>query len=152
MSVDELCALPVSEIADTDCALFLWATFPQLPAALRVIHAWGFSYKTAAFLWVKTYRRSGTVVCGLGFWTRSCAEVCLFATKGHPKRKSASVHQLIVSPREEHSRKPDEVRTRILALLGDEPRIELFARQVTPGWDVWGNEVPSDCAALDMKE
>ena len=95
---------------------------------------------------------SGSVICGLGFWTRSCAEVCLFATKGHPKRKSASIHQPIVSPLEGHSRKPDEARTRILALLGDEPRIELFARQVTPGWDVWGNEVPSDCAVLDMEK
>ena len=76
----------------------------------------------------------------------------MFATKGRPKRKFASVHQLIVSPLEEHSRKPDEVREWILALLGDEPRIELFARQITPGWDVWGNEVPSDCAVLDMKK
>lgn len=149
MSAEELCALPVSDIADTDAVLFLWATFPQLPSALRVIRAWGFSYKTAAFLWIKTYRKSGKAVFGLGFWTRSCAEVCLLAVKGHPKRKNASVRQLLISPLEAHSKKPDETRERIVALCGDEPRIELFARQVAPGWDVWGNEVPSDCPILD---
>lgn len=114
-----------------------------------MIRAWGFSYKTAAFLWIKTYRKSGKAVFGLGFWTRSCAEVCLLAVKGRPKRKNASVRQLLISPLEAHSKKPDETRERIVALCGDEPRIELFARQVTPGWDVWGNEVPSDCPILD---
>lgn len=134
-------ALPVSAIADTDCVLFLWATFPQLPEALRLIKAWGFSYRTVAFVWLKTNRKTRTWFYGLGFWTRGNAEICLFAKRGHPKRKSAGIHQLIVSPVEQHSKKPDEARERIVALMGDLPRIELFARQETPGWDVWGNEV-----------
>lgn len=134
-------ALPVSAIADTDCVLFLWATFPQLPEALRLIKAWGFSYRTVAFVWLKTNRKARTWFYGLGFWTRGNAEICLFAKRGHPKRKSAGIHQLIVSPVEQHSKKPDEARERIVALMGDLPRIELFARQETPGWDVWGNEV-----------
>ncbi|OLR54972.1 hypothetical protein BHK98_02095 [Hornefia porci] len=144
MRLEELAALPVSDLADTDCALFLWATFPQLPEALRLIRAWGFSYKTVAFVWLKTNRKARTWFYGLGFWTRSNAEICLLATKGHPKRQAANIHQLIVSPVERHSRKPDEARDRIVALMGDLPRIELFARQKPPGWDVWGNEVNSD--------
>ena len=144
MRLEELAALPVSDLADTDCALFLWATFPQLPEALRLIRAWGFSYKTVAFVWLKTNRKARTWFYGLGFWTRSNAEICLLATKGHPKRQAANIHQLIVCPVERHSKKPDEARDRIEALMGDLPRIELFARQETPGSEVWGNEVNSD--------
>ena len=148
MRIEELCALPVAEIADRDCALFLWATFPQLPEALRLIQAWGFVYKTVAFVWLKQNRKALTWFYGLGFWTRSNAEICLLATKGHPKRQSAGIHQLVISPVEQHSKKPDEVREKIAALMGDVPRIELFARQQTPGWDVWGNEVENSTALL----
>lgn len=148
MRIEKLCALPVAEIADRDCALFLWATFPQLPEALRLIQAWGFMYKTVAFVWLKQNRKALTWFYGLGFWTRSNAEICLLATKGHPKRQSAGIHQLVISPVEQHSKKPDEVREKIAALMGDVPRIELFARQQTPGWDVWGNEVENSTALL----
>lgn len=148
MRIEELCALPVADIADRDCALFLWATFPQLPEALRLIQAWGFVYKTVAFVWLKQNRKALTWFYGLGFWTRSNAEVCLLATKGHPKRQSAGIHQLVISPVERHSKKPDEVREKIVELMGDVPRIELFARQQTPGWDVWGNEVENSTALL----
>lgn len=141
MSLAELSALPVHEIAEKDCALFLWATFPQLPEALRLIKAWGFVYKTVAFVWLKTNKKARTWFYGLGFWTRGNAEICLLATKGHPKRQAANIHQFIISPIEQHSKKPDETRDRIVALMGELPRIELFARQETPGWDVWGNEV-----------
>lgn len=148
MRIEELCALPVADIADRDCALFLWATFPQLPEALRLIKAWGFVYKTVAFVWLKQNRKALTWFYGLGFWTRSNAEICLLATKGHPKRQSAGIHQLVISPVERHSKKPDEVREKIVELMGDVPRIELFARQQTPGWDVWGNEVENSTALL----
>ena len=143
MSIDELCALPVAELAEKDCALFLWAMFPQLPAALRLIKAWGFSYKTVAFVWLKLNKKVRSWFYGMGFWTRGNAEICLLATKGKPKRRSAGVHQLIVSPIERHSQKPEEARDKIIALMGELPRIELFARQETPGWDVWGSEVNS---------
>ena len=148
MRIEKLCALPVAEIADRDCALFLWATFPQLPEALRLIKAWGFVYKTVAFVWLKQNRKALTWFYGLGFWTRSNAEICLLATKGHPKRQSAGIHQLVISPVERHSKKPDEVREKIVELMGDVPRIELFARQQTPGWDVWGNEVENSTVLL----
>lgn len=141
MSIDELCALPVAEIAAPDSALFMWATFPQLPEALRLIKAWGFNYKSVAFVWLKKNRKADSWFYGLGFWTRGNAEICLLATRGHPKRQAADVHQFIFSPIEAHSKKPDETRDKILSLMGDLPRVELFARQTPPGWDVWGNEV-----------
>ena len=143
MSIDELCALPVAEIAAPDSALFLWATFPQLPEALRLIREWGFTYKSVAFVWLKKNRKADSWFYGLGFWTRANAEVCLLATRGHPKRQAANIHQFIISPIESHSKKPDETRDKIVALMGDLPRVELFARQIPPGWDVWGNEVQS---------
>jgi len=144
MSLAEICALPVADIVAKDSVLFLWATFPLLSEALRVITAWGFTYKTVAFVWLKQNKKSPSWFYGMGFWTRGNAEVCLLATRGRPQRQSRSVHQLIVSPIEAHSKKPDAAREKIVALMGDLPRVELFARQQAPGWDVWGNEVESN--------
>ena len=143
MRLEDINALPVADLAAEDCVLFLWATFPMLKEALAVVEAWGFSYKTVAFTWVKENRKSPGLFWGLGYWTRANAEVCLLATRGSPKRQSAAVHQVILSPVEQHSKKPDAVRERIVTLMGDVPRVELFARQETLGWDVWGNEVSS---------
>lgn len=142
MGPEEIKALPVGDLADRDCVLFLWATLPMIQRALETIEAWGFTYKTTAFVWIKQNRRSNSLFWGMGYWTRSNAEICLLATRGSPKRISAGVHQVIVSPVEEHSKKPDEVRDRIVALVGDVPRIELFARQRADGWDAWGDELP----------
>ena len=121
MGIDELCMLPVADLAAPDSVLFLWATFPQLPEALRLINAWGFTYKSVAFVWLKKNRKSESWFYGLGFWTRGNAEVCLLATRGHPKRQAANVHQFIIAPIQEHSRKPDEARDKIVALMGDVP-------------------------------
>lgn len=146
MSIEEIKALPVGELADKNCALFMWLTFPCLYEALDVLKAWGFEYKTVAFVWVKKNRKSNGLFWGMGYWTRANAELCILATRGKPKRISPCVHQVIISHVEQHSKKPDEARDRIIALMGDLPRIELFARQAPKGWDVWGNEVNSDIA------
>ena len=151
MSIEDIRALPVAELADKDCALFLWVTFPTLREAMTVLDAWGFTYKTVAFVWIKENRQTPSLFWGLGYWTRSNAEVCILATKGSPKRFSAGVHQVIMSPIEQHSKKPDETRERILKLMGDVPRVELFARQTAPGWDVWGNEVTCTPTLTDWK-
>lgn len=143
MDIQDICSLPISEITEKDASLFLWVTFPQLPEAFKVMKAWGFAYKTVAFVWVKQNKSGKGFFFGLGHWTRSNAEICLLAVKGKPKRISNSVFQLIVSPLENHSKKPEEARKRIVELMGDLPRIELFARQESPGWDIWGNEVTS---------
>lgn len=126
--------------------LFLWVTFPTLLESFEVIRAWGFQYKTVAFVWIKQNKKSDGLFWGMGYWTRANAEICLLATKGHPKRVSKRVHQVVISHIEEHSKKPNEVRNRIVELTGDVPRIELFARQTYEGWDAWGNEVQSDIA------
>ena len=144
MSVKDICGLKVEEIAAKDCVLFLWATFPQLPEALRVIKAWGFQYKTVAFVWLKQNKSGKGWFFGLGFWTRGNAEICLLATKGKPHRNSNRVHQFLISPIRGHSQKPEEAREKIVELMGDLPRVELFAREKTEGWDTWGNEVESD--------
>lgn len=144
MSLADIRALPVADIADRDCALFMWATFPQLQEAFSVIKAWGFTYKTVAFVWVKQNKKSDSLFWGMGYWTRCNAELCLLATKGKPRRASAGVHQVIVSHVQEHSRKPKEVHKRIIQLMGDVPRAELFARRKADGFDVWGNEVESE--------
>ena len=143
MSMEDIKALPVGELADRDCALFLWMTLPMLREAWGVLDAWGFTFKTVAFVWIKLNRQANTLFTGMGYWTRANVEICILTTRGHPKRQARNVHQVIVSHIEEHSKKPDEVRRRIEALMGDVPRIELFARQYPPGWDVWGNEVES---------
>lgn len=139
MTIEEIQALPVSELADKDCALFMWITFPLLKESLSVLSAWGFKFKTIAFVWIKQNRKSDSLFWGMGYWTRANAEFCVLATKGKPKRMAKNVHQVIVSHIEEHSKKPDEARRRIVRLMGDLPRIELFARQKSAGWDVWGN-------------
>lgn len=140
----EIAALPVADLAAENCTLFMWATFPMLPDAFHVMAAWGFTYKTAAFVWVKTNKTAtDTDFFGMGNWTRANAEVCLLGVRGKPKRINAGVRQVIRRPIMGHSEKPPEVRDRIVELMGDVPRVELFARQVTPGWAVWGNEVES---------
>lgn len=141
---DAICAIPVSRIAAKDCTLFMWATFPMLPDAMKVMQAWGFKFKTCAFVLVKRNKKADTDFMGMGNWTRANAELCLLGVKGNPKRVSASVRQVIRSPIARHSEKPQEVRERIVELMGDLPRVELFARTKAIDWAVWGNEVESD--------
>jgi site-specific DNA-methyltransferase (adenine-specific) len=117
---------------------------PKLPLAIDTMIAWGFRYITCAFVWIKTNPKSGGIYSGLGYWTCGNAELCLLGKVGSPKRISSCVKQIVIAPRGRHSEKPDEVRNRIVQLIGDVPRIELFARKKTEGWNVWGLEVESD--------
>jgi N6-adenosine-specific RNA methylase IME4 len=144
MSINDICNLPINNLAAENSVLFIWTTGPMMKEAFEVIKAWGFKYKTIGFTWVKRNRKSPGWFWGCGHWTRSNSEICLLAVKGKPKRINASVHQIIETPVQEHSKKPDEVREKIVSLMGDLPRIELFARQKYPGWDAWGNEIESD--------
>ena len=143
MEVDEIRKLNVKSIADKNCALFMWATMPTLPDAIRVIKEWGFKYKTCAFCWVKT-KKDGNPLSGMGSYTKSNAELCLLAMRGHIKSVDKTIPQIVMQHRLGHSVKPPEVRERIVKLFGDLPRIELFARQSTDGWDVLGNEINGD--------
>ena len=129
----------IARLAAKDCALFLWCVMPQIPEALKVIEAWGFTYKTAGFIWAKLNKSGEGYFTGMGYWTRANAELCILATRGAPTRLNADVPQLIVAPVGEHSRKPDETRGRIERLVAG-PYLELFARQRVDGWTVWGNQ------------
>lgn len=145
MQTDEICALKVGEIAARSSMLFMWATYPCLPDALRVIQAWGFQYSTVAFTWVKLNPVDNGVFFGVGYYTKSNAEICLLARRGKSiKPVVDTVSQIIISPRMEHSRKPDEARRRIEQMYPNHSRVELFARRQVSGWDAWGNEVKCD--------
>jgi len=133
--------LPVRDLADENCALFLWVTMPKLNECLRIFDFWGFKYKTAAFTWVKKNKKTDSWFFGMGNWTRANAELCLLGVRGSLKRISASVHSIVDTPVEGHSKKPDIVRDRIVELFGDLPRIELFACKKVDGWDAWGKDV-----------
>lgn len=148
MTLKEIKALPVEFAAADDCWLFLWTTGPHLPQAFDVIKAWGFKYSSIAFTWVKLRPKSADAIflttphdfhLGMGYTTRKNTEVCLLARRGSPKRKSKSVHELLIAGVREHSRKPDEQYRRIEE-LADGPYLELFARSQRTGWSVWGNE------------
>jgi len=159
MKVDEICSLPIKEITDKNCALFLWATPPQLKNAIKVMESWGFKYGTIAFAWIKTNPKSGTPFYGIGHWTASNCELVLVGLKIGSKlvRANKNISQVVMSPRMEHSRKPPEIRQKIVKLMGDLPRIELFARKENKlfddfiGWDVWGNEVESDINLTNLE-
>ena len=153
MSLDDICALPVAGLAAKDCHLFLWCTGPGLVAGQpqRVCRAWGFDPSAMAFVWLKVKRRvaedghTGPVdesifAKGMGHTTRQNAEYVLLGRRGSPRRLDRSVHQIIVAPRREHSRKPDEIYGRIERYAAG-PYAELFARQARADWDSWGDEV-----------
>jgi len=142
MTINAIKQLPVQKITEDNTVLFLWVTFPTLQQGLEVMDVWGFTYKTCAFNWVKKNKKADSFFVGMGYYTRANSELCLLGTKGKPlERKSRSVQQLVVNKIREHSKKPDSVRDMIVNCSGDLPRIELFSRESTDGWDCWGNEV-----------
>jgi len=153
MSSNAIKNLPISKLADANCILFIWTTDYHLERCIEIINAWGFTYKTIGFVWAKKTRR-GASVCFMGAYTmKSGVELCLLATRGrsiHKLIKSHKVRALVESQRSAHSKKPDEVRKRIVELMGDLPRIELFARDHIQGWDVWGDEVPDKVTGFSI--
>lgn len=155
MDASSIGLLPVSDLCAPDAILFMWATWPMMPEALEVIKAWGFTYKTCAFDWMKAnntqpsfFQEEVPAQVGMGYWTRSNTEPCLLATRGKPKRLNADVRQGIIAPRREHSRKPDGVHDRVQRLVAG-PYLELFARQKRPNWDVWGNQTDKFAEAAE---
>lgn len=152
MSLDDICALPVSRIAAKDAHLFLWTTAPCLPQAFKVIEAWGFRYSSVGFVWVKLKRSfqiqqlrltptiASDLHVGLGLTTRKNVEFVLLARRGNARRNAKDVREVILSPVREHSRKPDEIFGRVERYC-DGPYIELFARERRQNWDAWGNGV-----------
>ncbi len=143
MSLEDMKLLGVKRITDNNSALFLWCVSSHLAGGIDLIQSWGFRFVTVAFVWIKRYR-NWSLCKNRGYWTMPSCELCLLGIKGHPKRKRKNILQLLEAIRTNHSQKPNEVRERIVELMGDLPRIELFARRKVDGWDCWGNEVESD--------
>lgn len=152
MKLDDICALPVADISAPDAALFMWVVQPMLPEAMHVLDAWGFKFRTVAFCWVKmpaSWTDSQFSMAprmkprlGLGYHTRSGMEQCWLAIRGKGyKRHAQGVEQVLHAPLREHSRKPDEIAARIDELVGDVPRLEMFARERKYGWDSWGDQI-----------
>jgi N6-adenosine-specific RNA methylase IME4 len=149
MTMTDINALPVRQLFKGEGAAFVWATCPRLDLAIDAIRAWGLTYRGVAFLWIKT-TKTGKPIGAQGVpptGTKPLTELCLLATtckRGRPfPLLDAAVCQTVFAPRSAHSQKPPEVRDRILALYGDRPRLELFARQAAPGWDRWGDQAPA---------
>jgi len=149
MDIKDLCNLPIKNIAGETCILFMWVTLPKLNEFMKVVEAWGFEYKSVAFVWVKLNKRNGDFFMGQGRWTRANPEICILATKGKISRLRADIRQLQFFEIKGHSTKPYQFRDLIIRLVGDLPRIELFARppkdrlfedESYKGWDLWGNE------------
>ena len=145
MSTEEICTLPICDISTDSTILYLWATDPKLPAALEVMKRWGFAYKGIAYVWVKTNKKTPSLFWGMGNYSRKNAELVLLGVRKNTvktiKPLIRNSHQIIMSPIEQHSKKPDKIRDEITKVCGDIPKIELFARKKFDGWDCWGNEI-----------
>lgn len=145
MTYEDIKSLPIANIVSNNAVLFIWCPMCKLEGIFEIIHAWGFTYKTMAFVWVKQTKKSDKLFTGLGHWTRANAELCLLATRGRPKCKSHHVHQVVISHIQAHSKKPDKIRDNIALLLDDDKyitsKLELFARQTYDGWDSYGDEL-----------
>jgi N6-adenosine-specific RNA methylase IME4 len=159
MSLDDLAALPVGDLAADDCCLFMWIIGSHVDQGIRLAEKWGFKYNTDVFIWRKI-TKAGFKHCtveplafeelgsdkwakmSMGKWSRKQSETCYLFTRGKPSPKegSRSVRQIIDAPIREHSRKPDEAYERIETLASG-PYVELFSRTTRPGWSVWGNDV-----------
>lgn len=157
VSLADLCKMPIGALGKPDSVLFMWATWPTLPDALTLMQAWGYEFKNCAYLWAKINKKAPTPFFGLGHWTRGNTEPCLLGVRGKPHRVDAKVEQLlcddnlVAAKLARHSEKPNEVRERILKLMGPQSfAVELFARKQFEGWDSFGNELPPE-TSLQLK-
>jgi len=135
MSLDDICNMDINSISEDDCCLFMWATSPLLPEAVKVMESWGFTYK-ASFFWEKTG------LLGMGQWFRNQVEICMVGVKGNVKAFSYQKPNIIKAKAKGHSKKPKEFYS-IIENIGFESKIELFARERRQGWDAWGNQLPN---------
>lgn len=148
MSLEEISAMPIADLADKDCFLFFWTTQPHLEQAFGILKRWGFTYSSLFQTWIKLNpKRAGVMFMtmqdfhmGQGFTTRKNLEICILAKRGKPKRLNRTTRDFVIAARRQHSRKPDEVIEAIEGFCVG-PRLELFGRASREGWDTYGNEV-----------
>lgn len=152
MDLKDICALDVASVAAEDCLLAMWWVPPMPLEALKVVEAWGFTLKTMkGFTWHKL-TKNGESHFGMGHWTRANTEDCLFAVRGKPRVISHSVRQFLEAPIGGHSEKPGEARDRLVQLVGYVPRLEMFARTVPAGWDVFGDQVENSISIRSVQQ
>ena len=163
MTLDNIKNIKVNDIAEKDSVLILWVTSPCLPEGLEVLKSWGFKFKTVLFCWAKLNKHYKTNCetkeeferqfrLNLGHHTRANIELCLLGSKGKGiPRISKSIRQLLIEPIEQHSKKPDVVKNKIISLYGDLSKIELFARCSTDGWTALGNEITGNDINVDIE-
>ena len=142
MTKPELCQLPIAQLAARDSILAIWVYGPRLPDTLTLIEAWGCKYVAIGLTWIKTTTNGSKLVFGTGHYTRKGSETLLLAKRGQGlARKDRGVSEVILAPRREHSRKPDEAAWALERLFGPVRRLELFARTERPGWTAWGDQL-----------
>jgi N6-adenosine-specific RNA methylase IME4 len=153
MTLDDICSLPIKKLSSSNCVLFMWAVWPSIFDAEKVINSWGFKYKTLGFEWWKLNKLWNKVPItdyrslenlfffGMGYYLRCNSEPCLLSTKGNMPVKVHNERNFIISPIREHSRKPDEQYEKIERLYPNMKYLELFARHRRKGWDSFGNEI-----------
>jgi len=145
MALDEICALPIADIAAEPSHLYLWVPNALLPDGLKVMEAWGFQYKSN-LVWRKIRKDGGSDGRGVGFYFRNVTEILLFGVRGKNARTLAPGRRQVnylESRKREHSRKPDE-QYEIIEACSPGPRLELFSRGTRKGWKVWGNQADDD--------
>lgn len=144
MTVQDICALPIADVAADRSHLYLWVPNALLPDGLRVMEAWGFQYK-ANVVWHKVRKDGGSDGRGVGFYFRNVTELVLFGVRGSLRTLAPARRQvnLLATRKREHSRKPDELYP-VIEACSPGPYLELFARYPWPGWSVWGDEAGVD--------
>lgn len=142
MSIEDLKAFPVQDLADENCLLVMWWVGAMPQEAIDLVSAWGFKLKNMnGFVWNKLTKK-GLPFFGMGYYSRAGSEAAIIAVKGKPDIKSRSVRAVVTAPVGKHSEKPNEFRERIIEMMGkDCHKIELFARQKSEGFESWGNEL-----------
>lgn len=136
MTLEQMKQMKVKEICHPDCLLFMWTSSPHLPLALELMKAWGFEYKTVAFVWDKQRVNPG-------YYTMSQCEICIVGKRGRipTPRGARNVKQFLSEQRGVHSKKPDEIRNRIVTMFPSQKKLEMFSRDRVDGWDAFGNQV-----------
>lgn len=148
MSDEDIKNLPIKEISDDNCILFLWVIDSRIPKVKEIMEAWGFEYVTVGFIWHKSAKTTNGENAIMSKYTRKSCEICFIGKRGRCLVKNSTMPQFVSTPKKEHSRKPDIIRTYILKMCGELPRIELFSRHRFSGWDVWGNQLPDSTQEL----
>lgn len=151
MTDEEIINIAVKDIIADDAILFLWCIDSRIPILQRLMRNWGFEYKTVGFVWYKRSIHTNYENATMSKYTRKSCEFCFIGTRGKYLVKNPTKPQFISEPKREHSRKPDAIRTRIVEMCGDIPRVELFGRQRFEGWDIWGNDAPNETQLLLCK-